>query len=156
MKLYELIRVVDFEYVWECLQLTEGAKEETKPYAQEAFEELKKLKPDTSEPFTIEIERVSEFNGEFDQTQYYDVSSLHPDEEESYRKQSIAHLRWRLWLWADISSDTLNKFICNDIVAHCLWEMTWYGFSNRKQQERVRSMFRSSDRVMKEYKEENK
>jgi hypothetical protein len=35
---------------------------------------------------------------------------------------------WSEWLGMDIDADTLGKHLSSEIVAHCLREMTWFGF----------------------------
>jgi hypothetical protein len=35
---------------------------------------------------------------------------------------------WSEWVGMGIDADTSGKYLPSEIVAHCLWEMTWFGF----------------------------
>ncbi len=157
MKFFELLKVVRFEDVWDIILNTESATKRSKASVKRAFDELLRLKPDKKEPFVIGIEEVKSPEGT-----YFDVFCLSETEHGVIEHGAIETTRWRLWLWADISKEhvnhlvvdsfgeeTLKDFTKTEIVAHCLWEMTFFGFSNKRQQERVRSIFRGYDKEVK-------
>ena len=39
----------------------------------------------------------------------------------------LAH--WAEWLGMEIDPDTLTRYTEPDIIAHCLWEMTFFGYT---------------------------
>ena len=39
---------------------------------------------------------------------------------------------WGEWMGLDISPETLENFSYAEIVAHCLYEMTWFGGSEEE------------------------
>lgn len=49
-----------------------------------------------------------------------------PNREVSY---SMSLTAWDEWLNMEIDPRTCERFSAEDILAHCLWEMTFYGFS---------------------------
>jgi len=50
---------------------------------------------------------------------------------------SLALEPWERWLGMDIDPETLSTYTASQIAAHCLWEMTFYGFEpSRIQTER--------------------
>ncbi len=41
---------------------------------------------------------------------------------------NLSHEPWIVWLMMSIDSETLDNFDLEEIVSHCLWEMTVLGF----------------------------
>lgn len=71
---------------------------------------------------------------------YVDVSGLHkhPKTEEEKYAQGIEFLSWHKWLGMDIQEESFKAFSELEILVHCLYEMTYVGFSEEQIQERVR------------------
>ncbi len=65
-------------------------------------------------------------------------------EEDRY---AIGMTSWREWLSMPISEVSLKSFSELDILAHCLWEMTWYGYSNRRIQRRMGDLRRTVEKI---------
>lgn len=65
------------------------------------------------------------------QDEYIDVSGLHnhPKNEEEKYPQGIELTPWPEWLGMDISEETLKDYSEPEILIHCLYEMTFAGFS---------------------------
>lgn len=40
--------------------------------------------------------------------------------------------RWEEWLAVRVPQSLLDKMMATEIVAHCLWEMTFYGFTQEQ------------------------
>lgn len=66
-----------------------------------------------------------------DDENYVDVSGLHkqPKTKEDHYPQGIEFVPWRNWLGMKIHQESLDKFSEQDIIIHCLYEMTFVGFS---------------------------
>jgi hypothetical protein len=47
---------------------------------------------------------------------------------------------WNEWLSMPITEESLKNFSELDILAHCLWEMTWHGYTNRSIQARMKDL----------------
>lgn len=75
---------------------------------------------------SIVIENVTD-----DNEAYIDVSGLYnnPKNEEEHYSQGIELTPWRQWLGMDISAESLADFSEEEIIVHCLYEMTFVGFS---------------------------
>lgn len=52
-----------------------------------------------------------------------------PKTEEEHYSQAIEFTPWRKWLGMDISEESLAEFSEQEIIVHCLYEMTFAGFS---------------------------
>lgn len=69
------------------------------------------------------------FQSSFDENNknlYFDVSGR-DDEHIGY---SLVGSNFNEWLNFYIDSDTLNSMSVESILAHCLWEMTYFGYDN--------------------------
>ena len=61
-----------------------------------------------------------------DDSEYYSTEGIVEGESIGY---SLQFLRWEKWLGLPIYNQTLQKTPHLDIVVHCLWEMTFSGFT---------------------------
>lgn len=73
----------------------------------------------------------------FDGEEYIDVSGRynHPKNQEENYSQGLEFTPWRKWLGMDISQKSLEDFSKQEIIVHCLYEMTFEGFSEKHIQE---------------------
>lgn len=107
------------------------------------MKELQTLKS-TRTKFKIEVEEVEDW---FDKSKYIHVSGIMPGEEMSY---AIEYTRWEEWLSMEITKESLKSFSEIDIYCHCLWEMTWSGFSQEPIQEKIKSLMDTVAEIQKE------
>ena len=65
-----------------------------------------------------------------DDEEYIEVSGLHnnPKNEEEKYSQGIELVSWSKWLGMDISNESLQNFSEQEVILHCLYEMTFAGF----------------------------
>lgn len=99
----------------------------------DVMQELQKLKSKPTK-FTIVVEEVEDW---FDKTKYVSVSGTLPKDEQSW---AIEYTRWEEWLDMTIAKESLKSFSELDIYCHCLWELTWAGFSQEPIQEKIESL----------------
>jgi hypothetical protein len=45
---------------------------------------------------------------------------------------SLSFTPWKEWLGMKLSQSTVDNYSDKEIVSHCLWEMTYYGFTEEK------------------------
>ncbi len=109
----------------------------------DVMNELQTLKSKASK-FTIIIEEVEDW---FDKTKYVSVSGSLPKDEQSW---AIEYTCWEEWLDMEISKESLKNFSELDIYCHCLWEMTWSGFSQEPIQEKINSLMEAVEEIRKE------
>lgn len=60
----------------------------------------------------------------------------------------VSYTPWREWLASPISPATLTSFTELDILAHCLWEMTWIAFDDETVDERAAEILAIADEDM--------
>lgn len=91
------------------------------------FETLRLMRPrDSKEEMIIDIRRVGR-----GRNAYFDVSGMCKEngKEQSY---GIEYTPWSKWLGYEINKKVLKKMTKEEIAAHCLWEMTFAGFTQDK------------------------
>ena len=92
--------------------------------------------------------------------EYIDVSGLHnnPKNKEETYSQGIELVSWREWLGMDISKESLANFSESEIIVHCIYEMTFDGFTEEVIQEKINKIEKSSkerESMTKEERDEN-
>jgi hypothetical protein len=60
---------------------------------------------------------------------FWDVSCIKEDDPD---RCCLDLSRWEEWLALRVPQSLLDKMTAAEIVAHCVWEMTFYGFSQEK------------------------
>lgn len=53
----------------------------------------------------------------------------------------IEYTQWGEWVNMEIEERTLKNYRKINIIAHCLWEMTWAGFSDKKVKREAGKLF---------------
>ena len=141
MKLNRLLATQSWEEVWATLLRLYPDQEEGIEHYRYVFETLNTLNPDET-TMRICIEAiVDEDTG----ATYHDVSgkdgTLHKEQidgPEEFRQGDLGDQEvswaieirdWAEWLGMEIDPDTLTRYAEPDIIAHCLWEMTYFGFT---------------------------
>lgn len=125
----------------------------------EVYRNLLKLKPSATD-FVISV--TEEYDKDIDDKPYMAVSgkdgtlnkdlsdfkNLNKDTESDFAnsevRYSLALTDWKKWIGMVIDDKSLELYNFNDIAAHCLWEMTFYGFDvatiNNNKDELIRSV----------------
>ncbi len=127
MKLYHLIHKHAWDDVHAALvRLYPDHESELEGY-EEVFNKLKALTPVDSE-YQLRIDLVySESVGEYQ----LETTSMSPT-QTSGKTGSLFILEftpWSKWLGMELDPHTLEKFSEFDIIAHCMYEMTFFGFT---------------------------
>jgi hypothetical protein len=108
------------------------------------FETLKLMRPRYSkEGMIIAIKRVGR-----GKNAYFSVSGVCTQKgiTQSY---AIEYTPWSKWLGCEVDKEVLKKMTKEEITAHCLWEMTFAGFT----QESIRREITMLRKRIKDYKE---
>ena len=121
------------------LETYPDAKENMEGY-ETVFEKLAVMDPEETD-MSIVISKEKDGDEE-----YIDVSGLYnnPKNEEEHYSQGLEFTSWRQWLGMNISKDNLSNFSELEIIVHCLYEMTYVGFSEEDIQKRISRMEKSS------------
>lgn len=118
------------------LKLYPDAEINIKGY-EAAFQKLKIMDPEGSE-ILIVISQEKDDDDDDDE-EYIDVSGIHnyPKNEEENYSQGLELTPWRKWLGMTISKESFKDFSELEIIIHCLYEMTFVGFSEEDIQKRI-------------------
>lgn len=94
-------------------------------FYEEMFEKLRVMESDE-----IDISIVIS-TGIDDDHEYIDVSGVNisPKNKEEEYPQGLELTPWKKWLGMEVDQQSLNDYSKVEIVAHCLYEMTYMGFS---------------------------
>jgi len=116
---------------------------------EDVYEKLFYLSPVLND-LTIQVKNEID---DFDQAEYVDVSGYYknPKTEEEKFSQAIEFTAWNKWLGMDMDKSSLLNFSELEIIAHCLYEMTFIGFEEEDIQEEFNNLEDSVD----EYKNKN-
>lgn len=130
MKFVELVQ----KYVWNdlypaLLQLYPDQEKSLEGYRQ-VFETLQSLTP-VETKMRVYIERVHDeiTDEDYDSVCGKDgtlIDDTMGNQEVTY---AIEFTDWAEWLGMDIDPETLSNYTEVDILAHCLWEMTFFAYS---------------------------
>jgi hypothetical protein len=115
------------------------------------FDSLQILEPDNSEMLIVltvfECDTTEENEPA---TTYVDISGrkLFPEINSISDSYAIEFVKWEKWLGMDLAPETSDNFSELEIIAHCLYEMTFCGY----EQEEIQEQFDSINNMVDEYK----
>ncbi len=143
MKLSEMVASVGWAEARASLLWSYPDVEKSIEGYRRVFDSLRKLKPAAS---TMRLVVHQTFREELDDAPFAQVSgrngtrnrdqadfkhlgqSADPDYADAETNFSLAFEPWEQWLGMEIDPQTLRDYTAPQIVAHCLWEMTFHGF----------------------------
>jgi len=116
----ELVIACDPETVFECLS-SDYDDDRIRAYA-EVIDKLLDLEPIKSEYIIClqEVESEDEF--------YTEVFGV---KNSCDLKWSLSMMKWSEWLGMKIHETSQAIYTKDQIICHCLWEMTFYGFDEK-------------------------
>jgi len=143
MKLAEVIEKVSWAETKACLLWNYADAEKSMAGYERVFCELRKLQPTSTsmrifirktfreglddEPFTEVVGKNGTLNKELEDFKY-----LNKSEDSEYANSEIEYALdfhpWEEWLGMEVDTATHQKYAYPEILAHCLWEMTFMGF----------------------------
>jgi hypothetical protein len=99
------------------------------PHAvSDVLAELRRLTPDPSgTEHQLHVELLPPTD--IDDQPYWDVCCRKEGDPERY---GFDLSPWAEWLAIQVPQSLLDKMTAAEIVAHCVWEMTFYGFTQEK------------------------
>jgi hypothetical protein len=147
MKLYDLIK----SYNWLSVELTllklYPDQDKMLDEYRNVYEKLKITQPaDYDELEIILAEYDCDTNFESEKETYVDVSGQKkiPDPNDITNGYAIEFLEWDKWLGMDLAIETTKNFSDLEIIAHCLYEMTFVDFDEDAIQGQIKTL---NDRV---------
>ncbi len=108
--------------------------EDSKAY-QNVFQHLQEME---AEEDTIEIVIQSAREDDAEDSSFIDVYGIdRKSKEEASEPLALEYVRWEKWLGMTIQQQTITEFTEPEIIAHCLYEMTWAGFDQKEIQKKL-------------------
>ena len=102
------------------------------PGYERVFNDLLLLTPIDS-AITIIVKQIKD---DFDGEEYVDVSGYYTDPSKSVDEMSnslaLEFTPWEEWLGMDVDEQSLIGFSAPELICHCLYEMTFIGFDQKK------------------------
>lgn len=136
MRIYDLIHKCSFDEVGEKLKLHYPNADIT-PYRELYADFLSRCEPANEQNDTFiyitashpESDTSAETSDDDNTSLSFDVSAYIKNDVTVY---SIASMSYAEFLDCFIDESTLERFSPSDILAHCLWEITFYGFEDNE------------------------
>jgi hypothetical protein len=150
MKLNDLIKSIHWPSVELTLLRLYPDQETMVDEYRYVFEKLKFLEPEDYNMSILLTEYDCELDDKSEIKTYIDVSVRKKETAPNSLTDSYAieFVEWKKWLGMDLAQETIKNFSDLEIIAHCLYEMTFIGYN----EEEIKEQFdRMNDRV-EEYK----
>ena len=159
MKFKDLIDKYKWDDVYSTFMQLYPVKEKNIEGYKRVFEELRTTEPAETK-MCIVIEDVFD---EYDKEYYAHVSgkdgSLNKESDPEHFKDdevgnqevlyAIEFTDWAEWLAMEIEQESLSKYSELDIIGHCLWEMTFYGFIQEKIKKQLAQLEKEAEEAKK-------
>lgn len=126
MRLKELIEKYNWKDVKDVLLSQYPDQHKSIEEYEVVFEKLKHITPKKNN-LEIVLQTIKEENWE----SYVHVNAT----DEFSESWSLMGTSWSKWLFMPISKESMENFTEIEILAHCLWEMTYCGFEEESIQE---------------------
>lgn len=162
MKLAEVIEKASWAETKACLLWNYSDVEKSMAGSEKVFHELRKLQPTSTsmrifirktfregldeEAFTEVVGKNGTLNKESEDFKYFNKS-----EDSDYANSEVEYALdfhpWEEWLGMEIDTGTHQKYTYPEILAHCLWEMTFMGFDQDAIREEKQGLERRVDEL---------
>jgi len=156
MKLGDLIKL----YNWLSIELTlirlYPDQETLVEDYRNVFEKLKFLGPEEYDMSIVLTEYNCDSDDENEVKTYVDVSGRKKGKDPNSITDSYAieYVAWEKWLGMDLAPETTIKFSNLEIIAHCLYEMTFIGYNEEEINEQFKTIYDRVDEYINLTKEE--
>ena len=149
MRLIELIKQNSWLSVQLILLELYPNEEDNISEYEETFNQLLSI-PVIDNDMIIEISLVID---DFDKYEHIDISGRKENEHKDQEEQSISYALeftpWSEWLGMTIDDNSIENFTELEIIAHCLFEMTFIGFD----EDEIKDEFKLINDKVEEYKQ---
>jgi hypothetical protein len=134
MKLKDIIK----SYNWLSIELTllqlYPDQETMVDDYRNVFEKLKVLEPEEYDMSIVLTEYDCDSDDESEAKTYVDVSGRKIEKALNTMtdRYAIEFVEWGKWLGMDIAPETTKRFSDLEIIAHCIYEMTFIGYNEEE------------------------
>ena len=131
------------------LRLYPGQETRVDAY-RNVFEFLKLLEPEESYLSIVLTENNGDPDDKSKEISCVDISGRKKEKKPDAITDSYAieFMEWKKWLGMDLAPETTKLFTDLEIIVHCLYEMTFFGFNEKEIEEQFNAIKESA----KEYK----
>lgn len=138
----DIVRGCSFKSVKESvLRLYPGQKKNINGY-KDVFKTLRLMRSRNDKAgMAIDIRKVGR-----GKNAYFDVSGRCV-EEDIQQLYALEYTPWSKWLGYEVPQNILKKMPKDEIVAHCLWEMTFAGFTQKKIWRKISALKKQSQDI---------
>lgn len=145
----DILKRVQFEPVFETLCKWYEDQEKSKNGYREVFEKLLQMTPKKHElsDLFIRVRKTKDLFDEGSDKVYLDTDGVNMQNGKQY---GIEFVPWHDWISMYITSESLATLTNEEIVASCLFEMTFFGFDEKEIREEVDKMKNSVEECKKE------
>ncbi|MBA7545077.1 hypothetical protein ES705_37440 [subsurface metagenome] len=142
----ELINTVNYDHVWAVLNEEYDHKDDAYEAYKNVLEELKTLKPRQCEPpITLIVAKIEDCIEPG--TYIFNVFGIIKGDKNHY---ALEMTFWDEWLSFNVLEKCLEVYGNADAVAHSLYEMTFFGYSSKAVDKRVKEEKRILDKGVRE------
>ncbi len=118
------------------------------------FDQLRTMEPAPTQTFSIILDQYAYYDFDLNKdVTYVHVAGRYPGELLPDPKwdgnYAIEYCPWAQWLAAEVDSSLYPKLDAAEIVAHCLWELTWTGYEDKADQKLQEIMTMKDDHLTK-------
>ena len=151
IRLADVLKDVEFENVFDRLIYWFSDQEKSKEGYRRVFNSLLTMKPKKHnlDDLFISITKTKDDLDPDDDREYINVSGVKVigNDDKFY---GIEFVPWNDWISMFITNETLNTLTKDDIVAGCLFEMTFFGFNEDKVQSEMDRICNSIEKAKNE------
>ena len=138
--LYKILRSLKFDDFWETFETECINVKPAKEGYKDAWDELSIMTPSIPDDYdgTPDLEILLENTFVIDGEKIITVCGWSPSEKERY---AIEHVPWEVWVGLPINEVCSYTYSPERIMSHCLYEMTFCGFSNEDVKKKTKDLF---------------
>lgn len=143
MTLIDLIKSMNWLSIENALQKLYPDFEKSMLGFKKVFENLKTLEPTENEMYIIITEQEELRVDEDEPIEFYtDVYGRKPDDDERY---GLSFTKWENWLGMELAPESIEHYSKSEIIAHILYEISFFGFDQETIQEEWASIQKTAD-----------
>jgi len=137
----EAIKLSDFNEVWDYL-ITEYDDENNEESFRSFFELYGKLSSMEEGESDLKLRIILD---EEKESERWDVNGYSEDDNTVY---ALDFVPWCELLGMEFDKETAERLHVHEIVAHCMWEMTFWGLDDDEIQEKYKKLIESTDETI--------
>jgi hypothetical protein len=155
MNFKELLSKYEWDDVEPVLFKLYPDQEKNRAGYRQVFETLHTIQPIETKMRLVIEDVLDEFTGKYhasvsgrDGTLMKDLIPPVPVDEEAGNREvsyGIELTDWAEWLDMEIEPETLSRYAEVDVIGHCLWEMTFFGYSQEDIEKTVEGLERARE-----------